>query len=160
VPLPSRATLARRPGALDHAPVFRDGKPPGCFAGLRAELEEHHGSLAGARRFVPVLQLLADHPMSRVREAVEAGLRETLISAAAVIQRTRTLAACELLTHRSPASTEELTPRPQVHVPLPDLSRFNHRLCDLGSPEDAGDPERACAAAAAACPGRVTVDFT
>jgi hypothetical protein len=49
---------------------------------------------------------------------------------------------------------------PQVHVPLPDLSRFNHLLSDLGSPEDAGDQELACAAVEAACHGQVTVYFT
>jgi transposase len=159
-PLHYLATLVRKPGALDHAPVYRDWKLSGCFAQLRAELEQHHGSQPGARRFVRVLQLLADHPMARVREAVEACLREKLISAEAVIQRTRTLAACALLTRRSPAWTEELTTVPQVHVPLPDLSRFNHLLGDLGSPEDAGDQELACATVEAACHGQVTVYFT
>ena len=42
------ATLDRKPGALDHAPVYRDWKLPACFGELRAELEKHHGALAGA----------------------------------------------------------------------------------------------------------------
>ena len=102
-PLHYLATLGRKPGALDHAPVYRDWKLPACFAEFRAELEEHHGAVAGARRFVRVLQLLADHPLARVRQAVEACRREHLISAEAVIQRTRTLAACESQTRRSTA---------------------------------------------------------
>jgi transposase len=155
-PLHFLATLARKPGALDHAPVYRDWKLPACFAQLRAGLEEHHGSLAGARRFVRVLQLLADHPMARVREAVETCLREKLISAEAVIQRTRTLAACELLTRGSPAWPQELTTVPQVHVPLPDLSRFNQLLSDPSRFEDTAEEP----AAEAACQSQVIVCLT
>ena len=40
-PLHYLATLGRKPGALDHAPVFRDWKLPACFADFRAELEGH-----------------------------------------------------------------------------------------------------------------------
>ena len=61
--------LGRKPGALDHSPVFRDWKLPACFADFRAELEQHYGSMAGSRRFVRVLQLLGEHPLTRVSEA-------------------------------------------------------------------------------------------
>jgi transposase len=159
-PLHYLATLSRKPGALDHAPVYRDWNLPACFAEFRAELEQHHGALAGARRFVRVLQLLADHPLARVRQAVEACRREQLISAEAVIQRTCTLAACELQTRRSRPWTTELTTVPQVHVPLPDLSRFNHLLGDPASRDDLGDEGFAVAAAEAPCERPVTVFFT
>src|SRR5512135_3504975 len=92
------AALDRKPGALDHAPVFRDWKLPACFAGFRAELEGHHGAAAGSRRFARVLQLLGEHPMTRVRRAIEACQHDQLWSAEAVIQRTRTLAAIEAAT--------------------------------------------------------------
>ena len=65
-PLHYLATLDRKPGALDHAPVFRDWKLPACFAAFRADLEREHGAMAGARRFVRVLQLLGEHPLARV----------------------------------------------------------------------------------------------
>src|SRR5271166_2339442 len=42
-PLHYLATLSRKPGALDHAPVFRDWKLPACFPSFRAELERLHG---------------------------------------------------------------------------------------------------------------------
>jgi hypothetical protein len=42
------AALGRKPGALDHAPVFRDWKLPACFADFRAALEGHHGALGGS----------------------------------------------------------------------------------------------------------------
>ena len=51
-PIHYLATLGRKPGALDHAPVFRDWKLPACFAGFRAELERHprrDGRLAPVR---------------------------------------------------------------------------------------------------------------
>ena len=66
-PIHYLATLGRKPGALDHAPVFRDWKLPACFADLRAALEGHHGAGAGSRRFVRVLQLLGEHPLTRVQ---------------------------------------------------------------------------------------------
>ena len=96
--------------------------------------KNHHGAVAGARRFVRVLQLLADHSLDPVRQAVEACRREQLISAEAVIQRTRTLAACESRTHQQPPWTTELTTAPQVHVPLPDLSCFNQLLDSSAEP--------------------------
>jgi hypothetical protein len=37
-PLHYLATLDRKPGALDHSPVYRDWKLPACFFALRAEL--------------------------------------------------------------------------------------------------------------------------
>jgi transposase len=158
-PLHYLATLARKPGALDAAPVYRDWKLPSCFSQFRAALEEHHGALAGARRFVRVLQLLADHPLARVRQALEACQRAQLVSAEAVIQRTRTLAACELQARRSPPWTTQLTTLPQVQVPLPDLSRFDHLLDDPGNRHDPGDGGFTVATARAACQSEVTVLF-
>jgi transposase len=158
-PLHYLATLGRKPGALDHAPVFRDWKLPACFAELRTELEQHHGAMAGARRFVRVLQLLGEHPLTRVRQAVEACRREQLISAEAVIQRTRSLAACESQARRSPPWTTELTTVPQVEVPLPDLSRFNQLLSDPGGCDGPGD-EGFATAAEVACESQLTVFFT
>src|SRR4029077_3295889 len=94
-PLHYLATLDRKPGALDHSPVYRDWKLPVCFFALRADLEQHHGAAAGARRYIRVLQLLGEHPLERVRQAVEDCQRACVISAEAIIQKTRTLAACD-----------------------------------------------------------------
>jgi hypothetical protein len=117
--------LGRKPGALDHSPVFRDWKLPACFAGFRAELEQHYGSMAGSRRFVRVLQLLGEHPLTRVSEAVEVCRREHLYSAEAVIQRTRSLAAIEAATRGGKPMPSEDSSAPQVQVPRPDLNHFN-----------------------------------
>lgn len=127
-PIHYLATLGRKPGALDHSPVFRDGKLPACFAGLRAELEEIHGVMSGSRRFVTVLQLLGEHPMSRVSQAIETCRREQLPSAETVTQRTRSLASIEATKRNPMAASAEVLTSPRVDVPLPDLSRFNQLL--------------------------------
>jgi transposase len=127
-PIHYLATLGRKPGALDHAPVFRDWELPACFAGFRSALEGHHGALGGSRRFVRVLQLLGEHPLARVRQAVEECRGAHLDSAEAVIQRTRTLAAIEAAARGGATPPPEPSPIPHVQVPLPDLSRFDQLL--------------------------------
>ena len=124
-PIHYLAVLGRKPGALDHSPVFRDWKLPVGLTDFRTELEQHHGATAGSRQFVRVLQLLGEHPLTRVSQAVDACRREQLFSAEAVIQRARTLAAVAAATGGgAPVPSEELT-APRVEVPLPDLNRFN-----------------------------------
>jgi hypothetical protein len=127
-PIHYLATLGRKPGALDHAPVFRDWKLPACFAEVRSELERIHGAMRGSRRFVRVLQLLGEHPMTRVTQAIEACQRDHLHSAEAVIQRTRSLAAIEATKREGATTVAEAPAAPRVDVPLPDLSRFNQLL--------------------------------
>ena len=126
-PLHFLAALDHKPGALDHAPVFRDWNLPACFGGFRGELEGLHGAMSGSRRFVQVLQLLGEHPMSRVSQAIEACRRDQLHSAEAVIQRTRSLAAIEA-TKRNTEVPTETSAVPQVNVPLPDLNRFDQLM--------------------------------
>jgi transposase len=122
------AALERRPAALDHAPVYRDWCPTAALAGLRHELEARYGVQAGARQFIRVLQLLAEHPQSRVERAIEACRAVHAVSAEAVVQRARALAAAEA--GRTPANDGscEDTNLPRVSVPPPDLSRFNRLL--------------------------------
>jgi transposase len=124
-PLHYLATLGRKPGALDWAPVFRDWELPACFAAFRVELEGHHGALAGSRRFARILQLLGEHPLTRVRQSIEFCSREQLFSAEAVIRRTHALAAIEAATCGGVPPAAEATTATHVHVPLPDLSHFN-----------------------------------
>lgn len=122
------AALECKPGALDHAPVFRDWRLPACFAAFRTELEAHHGVVAGTRRFVRVLQLLGEHPLKRVSQAIEVCRDEHLFSAEAVIQRTRSLAVIEAATGEATTMAADVPTAPQVQVPRPDLSRFDQFL--------------------------------
>ena len=126
-PLHYLATLERKPGVLDHTPVFRDWELPACFATFRAALEREHGATAGGRRYARVLQLLVEHPLARVRDAIEFCTQSDQISAEAVARRVRVLAA--IATPGAVAVTSPDTPAPpQVQVPLPDLSRFDQLL--------------------------------
>jgi hypothetical protein len=127
-PIHYLATLERKPGALDHSPVYRDWKLPACFAELRTELEQHHGPAAGVRRYVRVLQLLGEHPLERVRQSVEDCRTARVISAEAIIQRTRSLAASSPVAHPPSPSAIESIIVSQVHVPLPDLSLFDQLI--------------------------------
>ena len=132
-PIHYLATLGRKPAALDHAPVFRDWNLPACFAELRAELERSHGALSGSRRFARISRLLGEHPMRRVSRAIEECQREHIGSAQAVIQRTRSLATVEAATRGTAASTADVPAIPQVHVPRPDLGRYDQLLGGLAA---------------------------
>jgi transposase len=127
-PMHYLATLGRRPAALDHAPVLRDWRLPESCGRLRQALEARHGPPAGARHYVRVLQLLAEHPLGRVEQAAEACLRRGELHAERVAAEARRLAGAEA----APAS---VTPLCQFQVPRPDLGRFNH-LLSHGDSED------------------------
>jgi transposase len=127
-PMHFLATLERRPAALDHAPVYRDWRPTAALAGLRRELEAKHGTPGGTRQFIRVLQLLAEHPQSRIERAIAACRAGHALTAEAIVQRTRTLAAAEAGQTSSIEHSYESSSLPQVSVPPPDLSRFNRLI--------------------------------
>lgn len=131
-PLHYLATLDRKPGALDHAPAFRDWELPGCFAAFRAALEREHGATAGGRRYARVLQLLVEHPLARVREAIEFCTQSDQIGAESVARRVQVLAAIATPAAVAGPSPGAAAP-PRVHVPLPDLSRFDQLLGGHGT---------------------------
>jgi transposase len=133
-PLHFLATLDRKPGSLDHAPVFRDWALPACFADFRARPERQHGPSAGARQYARVLQLLTEHPLTRLSTAVETCVSEQLDTADAVIRRTRAIAAIEAAKRPGPQTPAESSTSIRVDVPLPDLSRFNQLLGGGDSP--------------------------
>ena len=106
---------------------------PACFTDFRAALEKLHGAMAGARRYVRVLQLLGEHPLTRVRKAIDACISEHLTSAEAVIQRTRSFATIEATTRTASPPQLEMPGAAQVQVPLPDLNCYDQFL---GAPEN------------------------
>ena len=79
--------LERKPGSLDHALPLADLNLPECFETLRGRLEteaEREGD--GTREYIRVLRLLENHPMGKLREAVEKGLRVGAHSRDAIAQ--------------------------------------------------------------------------
>jgi transposase len=132
-PLHYLASLERRPAALDHAPVLRDWQLPESFSRLRQALEDDHGPPAGARQYVRVLQLLAEHPLPLVQRAVEEALREGRAQAERISTRVRRLAQTGHANGRCPEEMTSgcpsvVTPLCQYQVPRPDLSRFDQLL--------------------------------
>jgi transposase len=127
-PLHFLAALGRKPGSLDHAPVFRDWSLPACFADLRGRLERQHGPSAGARQYARVLQLLIEHPLTRLSTAIEVCTREQLDTADAVIRRTKALASIEAARQPDAPTPPASFAATRVDVPLPDLSRFDQLL--------------------------------
>ncbi len=127
-PLHFLAALGRKPGSLDHAPVFRDWALPACFADFRGRLERQHGPSAGARQYARILQLLTEHPMTRLSTAIEACVGEQLDTADAVARRTMALAATDAAKHPGSPAPSESSTTTRVVVPMPDLGRFDQLL--------------------------------
>jgi transposase len=123
-PLHYLATLERRPAALDHAPVLRDWHLPESFTRLRQALETRHGPSAGARHYVRILQLLAEHPQERVQAAVETCLRRNECHAERIAAETQRLTGDGNL---------PVTPLCQFQVPRPELGRFDQLLSQGGT---------------------------
>jgi transposase len=126
-PLHYLVTLERKPAALDHASVYRHWQLPALFGDLRKALEQHHGPQAGARQFIRVLQLLAEHPVERVQRAIVGARQGDAYDTAAILRRTAQAAALGDM----PMSVEAAFGRPEiaaVAVPLPNLSRFDQLL--------------------------------
>ncbi|HUX16528.1 MAG TPA: IS21 family transposase [Phycisphaerae bacterium] len=133
-------TLGRRPAALDHSSVFRDWRLPATFDALRTSLEERHGPLAGARHYIRVLQLLAEHPVARVEQGIALCRPKGLGDAEAIRREVERLALRE-----APSTSPEVAAiRPELHVevPRPDLVRFN-QLLDSGDPCHVGPDDAA-----------------
>lgn len=67
------ALLERKPGALDFARPLEGWGLPQCFGTLRRRLEADHGS-DGSKEYIAVLRLLENHPLARLKVAVNAAL--------------------------------------------------------------------------------------
>ena len=84
-PLHYLALLERKPGALDYARPLLGWTLPECFALLRRRLEaERNGE--GTREYIRVLRLLEQHPLAKLRAAVDQGLKVGAITRDAVAQ--------------------------------------------------------------------------
>ena len=140
-PLHYLITLGQKPATLDHSEVYRNWKLPAFFAVLREALEERHGKQTGARQYVRVLQLLAEHPASRVRCAIETCLARGQLDARLIIQSTVRLAESVAHASKSLPTPEEETPAHQSNLEtekkaLGSLSHFD-QLLSKGASSDA-----------------------
>jgi transposase len=84
-PLHYLALLETKPGALDYARPLAGWTLPECFFLLRRRLEaERDGD--GTREYIKVLRLLEQHPLPKLRAAVEQALQVGAITRDAVAQ--------------------------------------------------------------------------
>ncbi len=122
-------TLGRRPAALDHSGVYRNWQLPAAFTELRQTLELREGRPAGARQYIRVLQLLAEHPVQRVQRAIEHARRGGGLQAEVIGQHTRRLADQHQALRVARLEAEDVPEHVcGVQVPREDLSRFNQLL--------------------------------
>ncbi len=128
-PLHYLAALERRPAALDHAPVLRDWQLPAAFAKLRQALEGQHGRHAGCRHYIRVLQLLADHPVGRLRAVVEDCQGQEGLTAERIRAAVERLAAASE-DAAAGGGPDGVTPLGQYRVPRPNLGLFNQLLSE------------------------------
>jgi transposase len=152
-PLHYLTALSRKPACLDHAPVYRDWTLPPAFAELRRSLEIRHGPCAGARQFIRVLLLLGEHPQERVERAILSPAAGEAPSADAIVLRVNRLRDKERsrLADVPDRAVDLATTLTVMHVPVPDLSRFNQflsvgGLCDVRVPVAQGESEAVAAA--------------
>lgn len=156
-PLHYVAALSMRPHALDHSNVFRDWRLPPVFGELRNRLEREHGTNAGIRQYIRVLQLLSEHPAERVAGAIRRLWHRVHLRCEHIEAKAHELAAGGsapvVKNDLSPARKREALDaeglgngpegseigavknagttgagHPQIQVPLPDLRRFNQLL--------------------------------
>jgi transposase len=123
------AILSRKPAYLDHTAVFRNWQLPPQFDELRRGLEERHGRHAGARQYARVLQLLGEHPVERLERAIDRCRGPDGWQVDALARWAERLRAAEVDPAVLPAA--EGASIPAVHVPRPDLCRFD-QLLSLG----------------------------
>lgn len=150
-PLHYLASLGRRPAALDHANVYRHWRLPALFGQVRQALEAEHGPTAGARQYVRILQLLAEHPLERVERAIVLSRRGAGYDVAGILRRARQLADKS----DTPMSLDAVgqSDLAQVQVPLPNLRQFDQLLTPHEVPHarpepDAGEEQLEATAAA------------
>lgn len=134
-PLHYLATLGRKPAYLDHTSVYRNWCLPAAFTQLREHFEARHGALPGARQFIRVLQLLAEHPLARVLDAIQACRGESVITAERIGMRCERLALRSLRGELANDMGQHQWV-PAVQVPLPDLRRFDSLLSHGGLDHD------------------------
>jgi hypothetical protein len=152
-PLHYLVTLERKPAALDHAPVYRDWQLPAVFAELRQELERRLGLRSGTRHFIRVLQLLAQHPLARVTQAIIACRGRATLDAPLIAAQVERLARAETLPSDSGLSpTDRSVPTEAarlaaLRVPAPDLAQFNRLLSPIPQGGMVHDPTDGPAAA-------------
>ena len=155
-PLHYVAALSVRPHTLDHSRIFKDWALPGIFGELRERMDREHGRNSGIRQYVRVLQLLSEHPARRVGESIRRLWHRLHLRCEHVEEKARQIAlegsslatppetdSAPVVKNDSPSARQTdapdtgavknaaivgMHPALSIHVPRPDLRRFNQLL--------------------------------
>lgn len=128
------ASLGRKPAYLDKTRLFTGWQLPAAFGRLREKFCRLHGDRAGTRHYIRVLQLLASHPVEPVVSAIEACEARQMLTAEIIAGKLESsrASAVEGQAFGTPvdATVSDSVPSmiPHVHVPPPDLRRFDQLL--------------------------------
>jgi transposase len=139
------AVLERKPAYLDQTRLFKELRLPAAFDALRERFVGEFGQRTGTRHYIRVLRLLGRHSAARVAGAIEACLGRQVMRAEFIEQRVEQDALANHVAAASPSlppcSAIDVEPEPAeaavplVHVPLPDLRRFDQLLTDQQHPQ-------------------------
>jgi transposase len=135
-PLHFLSVLERKPAALDHAPVYRDWQLPATFTTLRAALAAGLGVHAGARHYIRVLQLLANHTAERLEAVIAGCLSRGELDATIIIAAARQFPCDNALSLNDNALSLDLA---AVAVRPTDLAQFDRLLSRSPSEGDADE---------------------
>lgn len=124
-PLHYLSVLGRKPAYLDKTRLFADWKLPAPFTRLRSTFEQRHGPRTGARHYIRVLQLLASHSVDAVAAAVLACEHRQTLTAEIIADKLQSLRPADSIGSKPVHSLSFI---PNVHVPPPDLRRFDQLL--------------------------------
>lgn len=144
-PMHFLSVLERKPAYLDHTKLFKELKLPAAFIELRSRLTAELGERTGTRHYIRVLQLLGRHKADQVAQAIQTCLHREVLRAEFIEQRLAPLPPSPELTlplvaSASWADAMPVTPAiPHVHVPAPDLSRFDALLFPMFLNEEGED---------------------
>lgn len=135
------AALERKPAYLDHTRLFKELRLPAAFGQLRDRLSKEMGDRTGTRHYIRVLQLLGRYGAADVARAIEACLHRQVVRAEFVEQKLASpgrhdpspppLPPTPAASAPAAAPADGLPPAdtiPHVHVPAPDLRRFDALL--------------------------------
>jgi hypothetical protein len=135
-PLHFLAVLEQKPGALNHAPVYRDWQLPRVFLTLKRSLEERHGSCVGTRHYIRVLQLLTNYPIEHVENAIANSLASGNLDAAIIAATAHQQSIRNKTAFNDNALSLVLS---TVTVRPPDLSHFDRLLSHYPKEGDADE---------------------
>lgn len=111
-PLHYVAALSVRPHALDHSLMFKQWTLPGIFNELRERLQREHGSNAGLRQYIRVLQLLSEHPAARLAESIRRVWHRLHLRSEHIQEKAHQLTMEKAAEESSPASNPPSPPSP------------------------------------------------